>query len=160
MSLALRHANLKFYMAVWIASVVSPHSHQISDPARHERALWPALRAGYQRKCPSCGEGEIFEGYLKLRQTCPVCQEDLSPARADDGPAYLTILIVGHLMIPFLHVSFTIWRPDPLVLFGVFGAACLSLSLYLLPRLKGAIVAFQWARQMHGFGDESRPPDP
>lgn len=117
-----------------------------------DRDLWPALRRGYARKCPSCGSGALFDGYLKLRDTCPVCHEDLSQARADDGPAYLTILIVGHLMIPFLHVSFTMWRPHPMVMFSVFGMACVVLSLYLLPRLKGAVVAFQWARRMHGFG--------
>ncbi|MEL7013213.1 MAG: DUF983 domain-containing protein [Pseudomonadota bacterium] len=102
----------------------------------------------------------MFEGYLKLRDTCPHCHEDLSHARADDGPAYLTILIVGHLMIPFLHISFTMWRPDPWVLFAVFGVACLTLSLYLLPRLKGGVVAFQWAREMHGFGKDTAAPGP
>lgn len=131
-----------------------------SHGAPTPRALWPALRRGYGRTCPCCGQGALFEGYLKLRKTCDVCGEDLSPARADDGPAYLTILIVGHLMIPFLHVSFTMWRPEPLVLFAVFGAACLALSLYLLPRIKGGVVAFQWAREMHGFGDETAVPGP
>ena len=72
--------------------------------------------------------------------------------RADDGPAYLTILIVGHLMAPLLHVMFVNFRPDPLVLATTFTIGCVGLSLYLLPRLKGAVVAFQWARRMHGFG--------
>jgi uncharacterized protein (DUF983 family) len=81
-----------------------------------------------------------------------VCQEDLSPARADDGPAYLTILIVGHLMAPLLHIVFVRYRPEPLVLFSIFAVGCLALSLYLLPRLKGMIVGIQWARKMHGFG--------
>ena len=130
----------------------SPDTPQIAQTPDSPRPLWPALRRGYKRTCPSCGKGALFNGYLKLRDTCTECGEDLSPARADDGPAYLTILIVGHVMIPFLHISFTIWRPDPLVLFAVFGIACLLLSLYLLPRLKGAVVAFQWAREMHGFG--------
>jgi len=135
--------------------VFSPDVSDVSHDPHEPRALWPALRRGYRRTCPCCGEGALFEGYLKLRQNCPVCHEDLSPARADDGPAYLTILIVGHVMIPFLHIAFTMWRPDPMVLFAVFGIACLALSLYLLPRLKGAVVAFQWAREMHGFGKDA-----
>jgi uncharacterized protein (DUF983 family) len=73
--------------------------------------------------------------------------------RADDGPAYLTLLIVGHLMAPMLLFVFTTWEPEPLVLFSIFAVGCVALSLYLLPRLKGAIVAFQWSRFMHGFGD-------
>ena len=111
-----------------------------------ERDLWPALRRGFARKCPNCGSGPLLSSYLKLRDTCPVCREDLSHARADDGPAYLTILIVGHLMAPLLHIAFVQFRPEPLVAIGT-----IALSLYLLPRLKGAIVAFQWARLMHGF---------
>jgi len=48
--------------------------------------------------------------------------------------------------------SFTQWRPEPLVLASVFSVATVGLSLALLPRLKGALVAFQWAKRMHGFG--------
>ena len=117
-----------------------------------ERDLWPALRRGFRRKCPNCGSAPLMKSYLKVRDTCPVCREDLSHHRADDGPAYLTILIVGHLMAPMLYIIFVNFRPEPLVLFTIFAIGCVSLSLYLLPRLKGAIVAFQWARQMHGFG--------
>ena len=72
--------------------------------------------------------------------------------RADDGPAYLTILIVGHIMAPMILWAFTTFRPEPLVLATVFTIGCVALSLYLLPRLKGAIVGFQWAKRMHGFG--------
>ena len=121
----------------------------ISDDSR---ALWPAMRKGFRRKCPNCGSGPMLKGYLKVRDTCTVCREDLSHHRADDGPAYLTILIVGHIMAPLLHVMFVVYRPDPLVLATTFTIGCVALSLYLLPRLKGMIVAFQWARMMHGFG--------
>jgi len=118
-----------------------------------DRALWPALRRGFRRKCPNCGTGPMMAGYLKVRDSCTVCRQELSHHRADDGPAYLTILIVGHLMAPLLHVAFTAFRPEPLVLFTVFAIGCVTLSLYLLPRLKGAVVGFQWARFMHGFGE-------
>jgi uncharacterized protein (DUF983 family) len=98
----------------------------------------------------------MLKGYLKVRSTCSVCREDLSPHRADDGPAYLTILIVGHLMAPLLHIVFVRWRPAPLIMFTIFAVGCVALSLYLLPRLKGVVVAFQWARRMHGFGTDDR----
>ncbi|SFD56091.1 DUF983 domain-containing protein [Roseivivax sediminis] len=117
------------------------------------RATWPALMRGWRRRCPSCGTGPLLRGYLKVRDTCPVCREPLHHHRADDGPAYLTILIVGHLMAPLLLFVFETWRPEPLTLFTIFGLGCLGLTLYLLPRLKGAVVAFQWARFMHGFGE-------
>lgn len=118
-----------------------------------DRPVKPALWRGWRRRCPSCGEGAVLRGYLKVADSCDHCGEALHHHRADDGPAYLTILIVGHLMAPLLHITFTTFRPEPLVLFAVFAIGCLASSLYLLPRLKGAIVAFQWARRMHGFGD-------
>ncbi|SMP14272.1 DUF983 domain-containing protein [Shimia sagamensis] len=116
-----------------------------------DRPMKQALYRGWRRKCPNCGTGPMLKGYLKVRDHCSVCKEDLSHNRADDGPAYLTILVVGHLLAPLLHVVFVHWRPDPLILFTIFSVGCVGLSLYLLPRLKGCVVAFQWARRMHGF---------
>lgn len=94
----------------------------------------------------------MLRGYLKVRDTCPVCHEELHHHRADDGPAYLTILIVGHIMAPMIHWVFVSFRPDPLIMASIFSVGCVALSLFLLPRLKGAIVALQWAKRMHGFG--------
>ncbi|MEE3360376.1 MAG: DUF983 domain-containing protein [Pseudomonadota bacterium] len=126
-----------------------------TDKQTEERPTLPALLKGWRRKCPNCGSGPLLSGYLKVRDTCPVCREDLHHHRADDGPAYLTLLIVGHLMAPLLLFVFETWRPEPLTLFTIFAVGCSGLSLYLLPRLKGMIVAFQWAKQMHGFGESS-----
>ncbi|MCR9125160.1 MAG: DUF983 domain-containing protein [Rhodobacteraceae bacterium] len=106
---------------------------------------------GWRRRCPNCGSGAMLSGYLKVRPHCPVCREALHHHRADDGPAYITILLVGHLMAPLLLAVFKAWRPEPLTLFTIFAVGCVALSLYLLPRLKGAIVAYQWARGMYGF---------
>ncbi|MGL4281641.1 MAG: DUF983 domain-containing protein [Albidovulum sp.] len=126
------------------------------DGIEADRPLKPAALRGWRRRCPACGEGKLFDGYLKVRDRCPSCGEDLTHARADDGPAYLTILIVGHLMAPLIMWAFVAWRPDPVVLASVFSVGCIAASLYLLPRLKGAIVGYQWAKRMHGFG--SPPP--
>lgn len=123
-----------------------------ADSIPQERPIWTALRRGFRRKCPNCGSGPLMRSYLKVNDTCSVCREDLFHHRADDGPAYLTILIVGHLMIPLLHLYFVMYRPEPLMLFTIFAVGSIGLSLYLLPRLKGAVVAFQWARFMGGFG--------
>jgi len=98
----------------------------------------------------------VLRGYLKVRDTCPSCGQELYHHRADDGPAYLTILIVGHLMAPLILIAFTRYRPDPLVLATVFSVGTVALSLYLLPRLKGVLIAIQWAKRMHGFGAAPR----
>lgn len=123
----------------------------IAHDATDDRAMRPALLNGYRRKCPNCGAGPLLKGYLTLRDHCSVCGEDLSHARADDGPAYITILFVGHLMAPLMHIAFTRFRPEPMVLASVFTVGCVALCLFMLPRVKGMIVGFQWARRMHGF---------
>jgi len=124
-----------------------------AEEADSERPLWPSLRRGFLGRCPCCGQGRLLHSYLKVQDRCDHCGEVYHHHRADDGPAYLTILLVGHLMAPLLLIVFELYRPEPLVLFAIFAVGCLALSLYLLPRLKGAVVAFQWARRMHGFGE-------
>ena len=117
-----------------------------------ERPLLPAMMRGWQRRCPCCGSGPLMRRYLTVRDSCAVCGTELHHQRADDGPAYLTIVIVGKLIAPVLYWAFVTFRPEPLVLASVFSVAAVALSVYLLPRLKGMMVGIQWSRRMHGFG--------
>lgn len=117
-----------------------------------DRPTWPALRRGWRGKCPNCGAGQMLKGYLSVRPSCTVCGTDFHHNRADDGPAYLTILIVGHVMAPLLLYVFIHFRPEPTVLIAIFSVFTVGLSLYLLPRIKGGMVALQWSKRMHGFG--------
>ena len=130
------------------ASHTDPHSSDI------ERETRRALIAGWRRRCPSCETGPMMQGYLTVREHCAVCGEALHHHRADDGPAWATILIAGHLMAPIMLSVFMAYRPAGWVMAIGFSTVFVVLSLYLLPRLKGALVAFQWARRMHGFGGD------
>ncbi len=56
------------------------------------------------------------------------------------------------MLAPLMLTVFTLWRPEGWVMALGFSAVFVALSLYLLPRLKGAFVGFQWAKRMHGFG--------
>lgn len=123
------------------------HIHGSDD----ERDLGQSVWRGLRRRCPACGTGPMMKSYLKVRNTCTVCGEELHHQRADDGPAYLTILVVGHLMAPLLGATYVLYRPDPMVLSAVFGIGTVAASLWLLPRFKGMMVGFQWAKRMHGF---------
>ena len=77
--------------------------------------------------------------------------------RADDGPSYLTILIVSHLGAPLLMASYMAWRPSAVTLLLAFGLGAVVLSLAMLPVIKGGMVGLQWARRMHGFGLPAAP---
>ena len=127
-----------------------------------DRQIGAAMRRGAARRCPSCGEGALFDGYLKVRGECPTCNEALHHQRADDGPAYLTILIVSHIAAPLLLLIYTLYRPSTTTLILAFLGGAVALSLILLPLIKGAWVGAQWAKRMHGFGDgaEDRPVEP
>ena len=69
------------------------------------REVRPALMRGWRRRCPKCGKGPMMKSYLAVRDHCPVCNENLAHHRADDGPAYLTILIVGFMAVTNVAVQ-------------------------------------------------------
>ena len=117
-----------------------------------DRPTRPAVLRGLRCKCPNCGEGNLFSSYLKVADTCPNCHEELFHHRADDGPAYLTILLVGHIIGFVMHFVWVYLRPEPLVMATSLTIFAVALSLFLLPRMKGMVVGIQWARRMHGFG--------
>ena len=123
----------------------------MDQTAISERELRPAMLRGWRRRCPKCGSGPMLKGYLQVRDACPVCNEDFHHHRADDGPAYLTIVAVGHVMAPMLHVFYVHVVQDPFMLATIFTVGTVAASLYLLPRFKGFMIAFQWAKRMHGF---------
>jgi uncharacterized protein (DUF983 family) len=65
-----------------------------------KRDLWSAMKRGFRGRCPRCGEGKLFRAFLKVDNNCSVCGLDFTPHRADDLPAYLVIVIVGHIVVP------------------------------------------------------------
>ncbi|RBP13774.1 uncharacterized protein (DUF983 family) [Roseiarcus fermentans] len=124
-------------------------------PPRRQRRLGEAVKRGLLGRCPACGRGRLFRGYLALDTTCRVCGEDLSHARADDAPAYLTLLIVCHVAGAGILMSDDVWPGASLTAtILVWLAVATATSLALLPRMKGAVVGSQWALGMHGFGGE------
>lgn len=139
-------------MTVIFESEPMPDGNTFPTTDTAEREMRPALLRGWRRRCPRCGKGPMMRSYLTVRQSCPVCGEGLDGHQADDGPAYLTILVVGHVLAPLMLWGYTTYRPEPMVLATVFVVGAVAMALWLLPRFKGAVVAFQWAKRMHGFG--------
>jgi uncharacterized protein (DUF983 family) len=129
----------------------------VSAQPSTRRPIWPALLRGLQQNCPACGVGRLYGRYLKVAETCPHCSEALHHQRADDAPPYITMMIVGHIVIGSLLSVEMAYHPETWVHMVVWGPVTLLLSLWLLPRVKGALIGLQWAARMHGFG---RAPDP
>jgi uncharacterized protein (DUF983 family) len=129
--------------------------HFVADapPVEVRRDVITAVRRGFVGRCPQCGEGRMFRAYLKVVDKCSVCGEDLSHQRADDAPAYVTMLIVGHFIVAGILAAEEVWPNAPIFWLAVVWSALTGVvSLALLPRVKGALVGYQWAMRMHGFG--------
>lgn len=126
--------------------------------AEAKRSVPSAIFAGVRRRCPACGQATLFNGYLKIAHHCPSCGTEYHHHRADDAPPYFTILIVGHILVPLMVTAMQVtdWPGGVHTLIWV--PLSLVLTLALLPRIKGALVALQWALRMHGFGDSAAQP--
>jgi uncharacterized protein (DUF983 family) len=111
-----------------------------------------AVKRGFLCRCPNCGEGKLFRAFLKPVDSCAHCGEVMSHQRADDFPAYLTIFVVGHIVVAAYMaveqmVTLAMWQ-HMAIWIPLTGA----LSLALLQPLKGGVIGLQWALRMHGFG--------
>ena len=104
-------------------------------------ALWRGLR----QRCPSCGGGSIFAGYVRVHHHCATCGLDLSVFRSDDAPAYFTIVVVGHVIVPSMLILEQTAHPAAWVHMALWLPLTLGLTLALLPRVKGALLGVQWA---------------
>jgi uncharacterized protein (DUF983 family) len=119
-----------------------------------------ALRRGWFGRCPRCNEGALFGRYLKMRSHCPACGLSLEPFRADDAPAYFTIVVVGHIVVP-LVLAFEKCAEQPALWLHALLWLPLSigLALLLLPRIKGAVIALLWTHRAPAtVGPSPEPP--
>lgn len=117
-----------------------------------QRDTQQAVLRGLKCRCPACGTGALYKSYLKVADTCPSCGEELHHQRADDAPPYFTMLITGHIIVAGVMAVEEAYSPPLWVHMSIWTPLLLALTLFLLPRIKGALVGLQWALRMHGFG--------
>jgi uncharacterized protein (DUF983 family) len=127
----------------------------VEKPVSLTKALW----RGFTMRCPNCGEGKLFGRFLKVADHCSACGEDFTPQRADDFPAYLVIVVVGHITIPAVLIVEETFAPAMWLQF-LFWLPFIAISaLALLQPTKGTVVALQWQLSMHGFADSKKRRD-
>ncbi len=122
------------------------------------KSFWAAIGRGLRNRCPICGVGRVFQGYLKIVPACAHCGAPLGRLRADDAPPYFTIFLVGHLLVPPVLWVERAWQPPMwlhmVVWLPLFAIAC----MLLLRPIKGATVGLMIRL---GFtGDEGNLPPP
>lgn len=100
-------------------------------------------------RCPRCGKGKLFNGYLKVASACTVCGLDLKFADSGDGPAIFVIFLVAPVIILLALVVGAVFNPPPYVHLILWIPTTLLLSLLLLPPFKGVLVAQQFRHDAH-----------
>jgi uncharacterized protein (DUF983 family) len=128
-----------------------PLSQPVAASITPDREMWPAIKNGLCQRCPACGEGNLYRAYLKVDAICAHCGTELHHQRADDAPPYVTMLITGHVVVAALLLVERHYAPPEWVHLAIWLPVTALLTLWLLPRVKGALIAIQWAAKMHGF---------
>jgi uncharacterized protein (DUF983 family) len=109
-------------------------------------------RAGLSCRCPACGRGRLFDGYLTVRARCESCGADLGAEDSGDGPAAFIVLIVGAAVMPALILVELRFEPPLWVHLVVWLPLTALLVLLLLPPAKSLLIALQYRHRRHDFG--------
>lgn len=121
-------------------------------PDEAARDPWQSLKRGWHQTCPCCGTGALYKSYLKVNDVCPSCGTELHHHRADDAPPYFVMIITAHVVVGGIMLVEKNFSLPAWVQVAIWCPIVVLLSLWLLPRVKGALIGYQWALRMHGFG--------
>ena len=132
--------------------------HKDAAPGRQFSLV--LLWRGFRKTWPQCGVGALLEGYLKPQSSCAACNEDFRHISADDGPAWLTLLIVGHAVVPLMLIfgrndMFPMWLAILILAMVTLVGVC-----FVLPRAKGVFIALIWLTGATGRNEFSDPTEP
>lgn len=122
------------------------------DASPDRPTLSVSLLRGLRQRCPSCGGGRLFRRYLKPSDSCDHCHSELGLIRADDLPAYLTIVVVGHIVVPLAFFVEKLYAPTVAMHMAIWLPTIIVMTLTLLPHIKGATIGLMW--QLGIRGDE------
>ena len=124
-----------------------------------KRDLGKAIKRGMFCRCPNCGEGKLFRAFLKPVDRCAVCNEDYTHQRADDLPAYLSIVIVGHIVVGGFMMTDLVWTLSNWTHLAIWTPLTVLLAVATIQPIKGMVIGLQWATRMHGFGGSAPKPE-
>ena len=115
------------------------------------RSIVLSMARGGLCRCPRCGEGKLFSGYLTVAPDCDACGEDFSGEEAHDLPPYVTVFVVGHVVVALLMIAEanTDWSLATHLV--VWTLVTIAMCFAMMKPVKGAVVGLQWALRMAGF---------
>ncbi len=125
----------------------------MTEPSKNdwERPLAPAILHGLRGRCAACGEGRMFGRFLKAVPTCACCGAAWDTHQADDLPAYVVILLLGHILV-LLMIEVNSALAIPLGWQAlIWPTLAALLAVAMIQPVKGAVIALQWSKRMQGF---------
>jgi len=113
-------------------------------PARNEYSSPSPFMAGLMSRCPRCGQGRLFSGFLTIAQRCKICKLNFGFADSGDGPAIFIILIAGFVIVAAALVVEVKYQPPYWVHAALWLPLTGILCLGLLRPFKATLVALQY----------------
>ncbi len=107
---------------------------------------------GLACKCPRCGRGRLFAGFLTVVERCAVCDLDLEKADSGDGPAVFIIFILGFLVVPAALWVESRFAPPMWLHVAIWPPLILGAALGLLRPMKGVLIALQYRHRASDSG--------
>ncbi|MGV8939671.1 MAG: DUF983 domain-containing protein [Allorhizobium sp.] len=139
-----------------IQSDLTLHS---SVPVTAERPVGRSILRGMLNRCPACGEGRLFRAFLKPVDNCAHCGEDMFHQRADDLPPYISIMVLGHVMVGGFMMTDLVFNVSIWVHLAIWVPMTILAALATIQPIKGGVIGLQWALRMHGFGGHDDSPE-
>lgn len=124
-----------------------PGSQPFSQPAPS------ALAAGLRGRCPACGQGPLFEGFLGIRPVCKVCGADLSGQDSGDGAVAFIVLIVGAIVVGLALVVEVRFGPPVWLHLLLWLPLTVLLVLALMRPFKAVLIALQYKHRRDDFSE-------
>lgn len=117
---------------------------------RTRRPFWRSIWRGLRLSCPGCGKEALIRGYLKPVPVCPRCGEIFAHIRTDDFAPWLTILFLGHILLPSVIAVEKLLAPPLWVHFLVWLPTGAEMVRTALPRAKGVALGIMWSLDLRG----------
>jgi uncharacterized protein (DUF983 family) len=112
-----------------------------------------ALAAGLRSRCPACGRGPLFRGFVTVRERCPVCAADLSGQDSGDGPVAFIVLLVGAVVVTLALLAEVAWQPPVWLHLLLWLPLTVLLVLALMRPFKSTLIALQYKHRRDDFGE-------
>jgi uncharacterized protein (DUF983 family) len=121
-------------------------------PVTSDHPTISPFRAGLACRCPACGAGPLYKGFLKVADRCTVCGLDLSAQDSGDGPAVFIVLILGFVVVALALIVEVKFEPPLWVHAIIWPPVILGGALAMLRPFKGVLIALQYKHKSHERG--------